>query len=334
MELRVSVLLPVFDAEATLEACLASIARQRETRFECLVVDDGSRDGSLALARRAAARDSRFRVLPGAHRGLVPALQRGLAECRAPLVARMDADDWMHRDRLALQCAALEADPHLAAVGSHVRCFPRGVLGGGQRAYEAWLRSIDSPRRVREERYVECPVAHPTLVARRPALLRLGYRDAGWPEDYDLVLRLLEDGGRIGVVPRRLLGWRHGPGRLSRRSPVYADERFTACRAHFLARGFLARHPRYRLWGYGGTGRALARALRGHGRTPARIVELHPGRIGQRIHGAPVVSRHALGPPGGLPLVVSVAGATARTRIRRELARLGFRECVDYVCAA
>ena len=47
-----------------------------------------------------------------------------------------------------------------------------------------------------------------------------------------------------------------------------------------------------------------------------------------------MVPPHALGPPGKLPLVVSVAGATARARIRAELARQGYRECVDYVCAA
>jgi hypothetical protein len=136
------------------------------------------------------------------------------------------------------------------------------------------------------------------------------------------------------VVPRRLLGWRHGPGRLSRRCPTYERSRFTAAKAHFLAHGFLARHPAYLLWGYGATGRALVRALREHDRRPLRIVELHPGRLGQTIQGAAVVSHAALGPPGPLPLVVSVAGATARARIRAELSRLGWRECVDYVCAA
>jgi hypothetical protein len=47
-----------------------------------------------------------------------------------------------------------------------------------------------------------------------------------------------------------------------------------------------------------------------------------------------VISRHALGAPRGIPLVASVAGAESRALIRAELARLGWRECVDYVCAA
>lgn len=330
----VSVLLPVRDAAATLDACLASVERQSRTDFECVLVDDGSRDGGAERMRSLSGRDPRFRLITTGREGIVAALNRGIESCRAPIVARMDADDLMHRHRLAAQLAALESDPSLDAVGAHVRLFPRAALGEGMRAYERWLASIDSVRRVREEAFVECPLAHPTLTIRRDALTRFGYRDAGWPEDYDLVLRLLASGHRLGVVPRRLLAWRQGSARLSQTSAVYTAERFTACRADHLVRGPLARHERYLLWGHGGTGRALRRALTEHGRHPAAIVELHPGRLGQTIHGAPVIAPNALGPPGRLPLLVSVAGALARGRIRRELTRFGWRECVDYVCAA
>lgn len=331
---QISVLLPVRDAEATLPACLRSLRRQTLRHWECVLVDDGSRDASLALARAAAALDPRIRVLAQGRSGLVAALNRGLAGCRAPLVARMDADDCMHRERLALQRAALAREPALAAVGSHVRLFPRAGLGAGMRAYERWLGSIDSPRRVREEAFVECPVAHPTLLARTRVLRAFAYRDTGWPEDYDLVLRMLAAGERVSVVPRRLLAWRHGSGRLSRTSPRYAPERFTACKAAFLARGFLAGGERYLLWGYGGTGRALQRALRARGKRPAAIVELHPGRLGNAIQGAPVIPPGALAAGLGAPLVVSVAGAEARGQIRAALSAMGYRETRDYVCAA
>jgi len=330
----ISILLPVFDAERTLPVCLESIGRQTLRDWECIVMDDGSTDGSLAVARRCAAADPRFRVISGVHRGLVDTLNRGLAHCRGALIARMDADDWMHRERLAAQRDALEADPALAAVGCHVRLFPRASVGPGMRRYERWLLSIDSARRVREECFVECPVPHPTLVLRRAVLETLRYRQCSWPEDYDLVLRLLLSGGEIGVVPRRLLAWRQSEGRLSRRSPNYTIERFVACKAAFLAESFLAGVDRYVLWGYGETGKALGRALRSHGKHPAAIVELHPGRIGSRIHGAPVIHVEELQRPAPAPVVVSVAGAQARAEIRAELHRKGFREIEDYVCAA
>jgi glycosyltransferase involved in cell wall biosynthesis len=331
---RVSVLLPVFDAADTLAACLRSIERQTLREWECVVVDDGSGDGSAAVARRFAAADARFRVAPGPHRGLVAALSRGLALCRAPLVARMDADDLMQRERLALQLAALEARPALAGVACRVRLFPRRALGPGMRAYESWLNGIDSPRRVREEAFVECPVAHPALALRTPLLRAFGYRERGWPEDYDLVLRLLAAGHEIDVVPRRLVAWRQGEDRLSRTSAVYAAARFTACKAHFLAQGLLAGSDQYVLWGYGGTGRALARALREHGKRPGAIVEVHPRRLGKRILGAPVIPPEALRERPPEPLLVSVAGAGPRAQIRAWLAGLGLRESVDYVCAA
>jgi glycosyltransferase involved in cell wall biosynthesis len=330
----VSILLPVFDGETTLPTCLASIARQTEPRFECVIVDDGSRDDSRAIAERFAAADPRFRLVATPHGGLCEASNRGLDHCRGALVTRMDADDWMHRERLARQLAAFAADPTLDALGTRVRYFPRARMGDGLRAYEAWLNGLDDPRQVRADAFVECPVAHPTLMLRRERFQSLGYRDRGWPEDYDLVLRLLAEGGRIGVVARRLHGWRIHDARLSHTSAIYAVERFSACKAHYLAAGLLKGHATYLLWGYGRTGRKLSQALRAHDKHPAEIVELHPGRLGQTIHGAPVVSPAVLGPPRGVPLLVSVAGADARRLIRTELTRMGWRECVDFVCAA
>ena len=312
MTARVSVLLPVRDAAPTLAASLRSVSRQRLRDLECIVVDDGSQDESLAIAQRHAACDPRFRVIAQPAQGIVAALAHGLGECRAPLVARHDADDCMHRERLALQVEALDRSPGLAGVGCHVRLFPRSAIGPGMRAYEAWLASVRTPGDVRREAFVECPLAHPTLVLRREVLDAHAYRDLGWPEDYDLVLRLLGAGHELGVVPRRLL----------------------ACEQSVREVVRLAREPRYWLWGYGGTGRALAKALRAHDRHPDAIVELHPRRIGQRIQGAPVIAPRDLGTPGALPLVVSVAGADARGLIRAELTRRGFCEGADYVCAA
>ena len=334
MSPRVSILLPVYDAAATLSACLRSIARQRLGDYECVAVDDGSRDASGELLRRAAAHDSRIRILSRPHLGLVPSLEAGVHACRGRYVARMDADDWMHRERLAAQTAVLDADPRLDAVGCHVRIFPRQTLGQGMRNYETWLASIDSARRVREEAFVECPIAHPTWMIRRETLASFGYRDRGWPEDYDLLLRLLTAGRGVGVVPRRLLGWRNRPGRLSRVDSRYGIDRFTACKAEHLASGFLAGSPHYALWGYGATGRTLRRALACHGKTPSAILELHPGRLGNRIHGAPVLRPADWLETADTPLVVSVAGAEARGRIRGELRRTRWVECRDYVCAA
>ena len=75
-----------------------------------------------------------------------------------------------------------------------------------------------------------------------------------------------------------------------------------------------------------------------HGRRPHAIVEVHPGRLGQRIQGAPVIPPAQLpalrAAAGGLPVIVSVAHAAPRAQVRQALEALELRELVDFVCAA
>jgi len=331
---RVSILLPVWNAEATLATALRSLERQTERDWECLIIDDGSTDRSRSIAESFARRDPRFRVESREHAGLIPTLNVGAALCTAPLLARMDADDWMHRERLERQAAALDAASDLDAVGCFVRIFPRRGMQDGRRAYERWLQSLADPDKIWRERFIECPIAHPTLMIRRARLAALGYRERGWPEDYDLLLRLLRAGPVVGVVPERLHGWRDLPDRLSRTDPHYALARFTECRAWHLSRDFLRKSEQYVLWGHGRTGRSLRSALAALGHQATTIVDVHPRRIGNTIRGALVVSPDALKTRPPHPIVVSVAGSDPRGEIRAALSGMGFEEGVDYVCAA
>lgn len=332
--MRVSVLLPALDAGDTLDAALRSVRRQSFEDWECIVVDDGSRDDTAAIAAAHAAADARIQVIRQPRRGLVAALNAGIPHCRGAHIARMDADDLMHRKRLALQVAAVDDAPQLSGVGCHVWSFPRAQLTDGRRDYERWLNGIHSAEEVAREAFVECPIAHPTLLLRAEVLREFAYRERDVPEDYDLVLRMLAAGHRLAVVPRRLLAWRDSATRLSRCDPRYADAAFTRCKAEFLANGFLAATERYALCGYGGTGRALRRALAAHDKRLAYIVDVNPRRHGERIHGAPVLPPESLAAIERVPLLVSVAGAAPRNEIRAYLSERGWSEGRDYVCAA
>ena len=111
---RISVILPVRDAEKTLAVAVESILGQTERNFELLVVDDGSTDASLRILQEFAELDGRIRVLSTVNPGIVEALNLGLAEARAPYLARMDADDVSLPERLGLQCDFLDANPKSA----------------------------------------------------------------------------------------------------------------------------------------------------------------------------------------------------------------------------
>ena len=331
---QVSILLPVFNAAPTLAACLRSVLRSDFADWECLILDDGSTDDSREVAQTFVAQDVRFRLLTLPHRGLVQTLNTGLDAARGVFLARLDADDVQHRKRLTRQLEALQAEPEAGVVGCHVRMFPRASLQPGRRAYEGWLNAFRSSEALHRERFIECPLAHPTLLFRGEVLRTLRYRDLGWPEDYDLLLRMVEADIGLTVVPERLLAWRDLPSRLSRTHAAYRLERFMACRSAFLASGPLRDWSRYVLWGHGPTGRALRRALVGHGKHAQAILEVHPRRIGQVIGGARVFGLEAIPALGNLPILVAVSGLEARALIRAHLQEVGRVEGVDTFFAA
>ncbi len=231
----VSVLLPVRDGEAHLPEAIASIAGQTLDDFEVIAVDDGSRDATPEILRRWASEDGRVRVIHHPPQGIADALETARHAARGRYLARMDADDIAMPDRLARQLAAIEAEPSLVAVGSRIRYFPRGSLKSGARRYERWINALSTPDEIDRDLFVECPLPHPTFFLRASAVEAAGgYHDAGWPEDYDLLLRLWEAGGRFANVPEVLLRWREHPGRLSRTAAAYSPDAFRRCKARYL----------------------------------------------------------------------------------------------------
>ncbi len=329
----ISVLLPVRDGAPWLPEAILSLAAQTESDFEVVAVDDGSTDRTAEILKDWASSDPRVRVLRQQASGIVVALERARLEARGRWLARMDADDVCAPNRLARQREHMEQDRSLGACGTFVRYFPRDRVRAGARRYEAWMNASSTRSELERELFVECPIAHPTLFARAEAVRAIGgYRDRGWPEDYDLVLRLWASGAGLEKVPEVLVHWRERPQRLSRTSPTYADGAFVRCKVHFLRETLLGRH-RAVVWGAGPVGKAFARALRRAGTEVAAFVEVDPRKVGQEIHGARVVdTRAGLGLDGFHLAAVGQPGA--RAEIRRILASSGRRETSDFIAVA
>lgn len=319
-------LLPVRDARATLPACLASLRAQTLAAHEVVAVDDGSTDGSRALLDAWAAADPRLRVIAQPALGLVAALNRGLEAVRAPLVARLDADDVADPRRLALQAEALAADGSLTAVGSRVRVLcADDARNDGMRAYVEWQNGLLTHEQIARDLFVESPLVHPSVALRTDALRALGgYRAFDGPEDYDLWLRGFAAGWRFAKHPDVLVDWRDRPGRLTRSDARYGEDRFRALKAEALLAWRLQGARAVVIWGAGPIGKSWSKELRVRGVAVAAFVEVDPVKIGQRVHGARVVDvagAAALAP--GPRHLACVGSAPARARIRVEAERLG-----------
>jgi hypothetical protein len=267
--------------------------------------------------------------------GLVSALNAAAAAARAPLLARMDADDLSHPDRLEAQAARLQRDHDLAILGTRVRLFGGPTLSQGMRDYVRWQDSLVDHDAIVRDLYVESPLAHPSVMMRASLLAAMGgYRAFDGPEDYDLWLRAHAAGARFAKLPEVLLEWRDGAHRLSRTDPRYAAPRFREVKIRALEQGPLARRPPLVVWGAGPVGKGWSRALRARGHEVAAFVEVHPGRLGQRIHEAPVVPvAEAVRFPGALHLA-AVGRPGAREEIRRRAAAIGLRDGHELIAVA
>ena len=333
---RVSVLLPCRNAAAFLRACIASLQAQTFSDFEVVSVDDASSDETASLLASTTRQDQRFRFLNAEGQGIVDALNTGLRYCTSEFVARLDADDIAHPQRLEKQIELFDVEPELAACGTRVRYFPREHVRDGALRYESWLNSLSEPAEIERDIFVECPIAHPTLMIRTAVMNHAGgYRDTRWPEDYDLILRLFMAGKRMRNVPEILHEWREYPDRLSRKDSRYSDEAFRACKAHHLTKMLVADERAFVICGAGPIGRHFAELLQHEKKQVAGFVDVDPKKAGRMIDGFPVWPVEELPALAGEHFILAaVSGSEPRAQIRALLAQHGCTELEDFVAVA
>jgi glycosyltransferase involved in cell wall biosynthesis len=335
----VSVLMPCYNASAWVDEALESLACQTLTDIEIICVEDGSTDDTPLRLEQWARRDRRLRVVRQPHAGVIVASNTGLQYCTASYVARLDADDRAHPERLARQVAFLDAHPEAGLVGCLVAGFPASQVRQGFTIYLEWLNGLLSDEEIRREIFIESPLAHPSVTYRRELVLRLGgYQEYGWPEDYDLWMRMYLAGVRFAKLPQVLVEWREHPDRLTRTDSRYSLENFLRLKAYYLALGPLKERQAVVIWGAGMVGRRLGRQLLKLGVPVEAYIDIDPRKIGSSRRGRPVLPREAL--PGwwghheNPALLAAVGSRGARQLIRQHLVALGLREGLDWWGAA
>ena len=205
---RVSIILPVYNCQAYVYESIASILGQTMGDFELIVIDDCSTDSTSAIL--SSFRDERIVSLRNTcNLGLVESLNRGIQCSSCELLARMDADDVSYPERLRKQMLFLDHNPTVAVVGTAIE-----NIDASGNAIDCYYYPSD-PLVVSKKLLEGCPIAHPTVLMRRDAVLRAGgYRLKIGAEDYDLWLRISEF-ALLANLREPLLKYRHHTGSLT-----------------------------------------------------------------------------------------------------------------------
>ena len=263
----VTVLLPAYNPGELLSSSVASILNQHLEDLELLLIDDGSTDGSIEPVANQWSSDSRLRVLRQPNAGLAAALNRGIDEARADLVARMDCDDLSHPERLAVQVPYLKANPECVLLGSQIN----RVVNGQRTSCSSF--PMDHGRIMTGLLKGQHVVCHPSVVMRRAAVISAGkYWNHGVSEDWDLYLKL----SRLG--------------QLANLSDVLLDYRFHASGINAVSMSDVRFN--------------IHLAIENHRRSEEKRKTLEPAEFG-RSASWPLRFPHPSGEPGALVLQTS-----------------------------
>jgi len=266
---KVSVILPFYNSESTLNRAIESIYEQEFEDFECILIDNNSTDKGAELAGAWTRKDRRFFLIRENRQGVMFASNKGAEMSRGEYLARMDSDDWAYPHRLALQVEFLDRNPEYGAVAGRVRHVGEPGWTEGFRRFVEWSNSLLGYDEIYYRRFIEAPLVNPSAMWRRETMTSHGmYLSGDFPEDYEMWLRWLDEGVKIAKVPEVILDWHDSKQRLTRTDPIYSDSAFYEIKSSYLAKWLEEHnsfHPDVAIWGASRISRRRARILEQHG---------------------------------------------------------------------
>ena len=208
---QISVVIPAYNGAEFLAETLSSLAKQTFRDFEVVLVDDGSSDGTAEIADRFSNEMSMRVLVNTKNIGIAASLNRGIAESDSVFIARLDADDLAHPNRLAQQLNFLETSPDIDLCGTHMLTFKSGNASA-----DSVLEYPTSDASIKTMLLQQNALSHPSILMRRSFIVDVGSYDSecDFVEDYDLWCRGVLVGKRYANMEQHLTFYRVHPGQI------------------------------------------------------------------------------------------------------------------------
>jgi glycosyltransferase involved in cell wall biosynthesis len=184
---KVTVLMSVYNSEEFLEKAVNSILNQTFKDFELLIINDGSKDGSLKILQEFANKDDRINLISRENKGLVASLNEGISKAKGQYIARMDSDDMSTHDRLDMEVKYLDENPNIALVGSNYT-----IIEEKTEKVKVTTNIFTHPKDLALAQPISNQYGHGSIMMRAGIAREMnGYdSDVGHVEDYDLWTRI------------------------------------------------------------------------------------------------------------------------------------------------
>ncbi len=225
---KLSVLMPAYNAEPFIAQAIESVLAQTFREFELIVVDDGSTDATPIIVK--SFRDPRIVLIHQENMGIAWALNTGLGEARSDLIARFDADDLCYPERLERQYAFMQDHPDYVLAGAMVDYADKE----GHFVF-TYRPPAETDDQIRQLSYRTCPFIHSSVIYRKSVVLALGgYNVYAHGFEDHLLWRLLIGTGKVCNMPEVVMMVRFNPGSLTIdetcRHPSYLNIKYSALR--------------------------------------------------------------------------------------------------------
>jgi len=326
----ISIVMPVHNTSKYLKECMDSIINQSESNWELLVVDDFSTDDSFDILKNYAVSDQRIKVFKNDRKGIISALRLAFVHSQGQFITRMDSDDIMKPNKLAVLKSNLieHGEKHLAC--GPVEYFADFEIGNGFKKYEQWLNGVIATGSNFTDIYKECVVPSPSWMCYRNDFIACGgFSHDTYPEDYDLTFRFYQ--AKLKCIPCKetLHLWRDYQSRTSRTDPNYADNTFIHIKLKYFLLLEKQIDKKIVIWGAGKKGKKIAQLLNDQATEFEWICD-NPNKIGHVIY-----DKKLLGLKNDIDFtksqsIITVANEEAQQKIAIDLQSRGLTRNKDF----